>query len=39
MAWPTLLGCLAFGWFFFNYREGRGLWRGQLVRRFVKAPR
>ena len=39
MAWPTLLGCLAFGWFFFNYREGRGPWRGQLVRRFVKPPR
>jgi hypothetical protein len=39
MAWPTLLGCLAFGWFFFNYRAGRGLWRGQLVRRFVRAPR
>jgi hypothetical protein len=39
MAWPTLLGCLAFGWFFFNYHPGRWLWRGQLVRRFVKAPR
>lgn len=38
MAWPTLLGCLAFGWFFFNYHRGRGVWRGQLVRRFIKAP-
>lgn len=38
MAWPTLLGCLAFGWFFFNYDAGRWAWRGQLVRRFIKAP-
>lgn len=38
MAAPTLLGCLALGWFFFNYHPGRWLWRGQLVRRFVKAP-
>lgn len=34
----ALLGCLSFGWFFFNYHPGRWLWRGQLVRRFVKAP-
>ena len=39
MAVPTLLGCLAFGWFFFNYHAGRGMWQGQLVRRFVRAPR
>ena len=38
MAWPTLLGCLALGWFFFNYHPGRWPWRGQLVRRLVKAP-
>ncbi len=24
-----------YGWFFFNYH--RGLWRGQLLRRFVKS--
>jgi hypothetical protein len=38
MALPTLAGCLALGWFFFNYHPGRWMWRGQLVRRFVKAP-
>lgn len=38
MAWPTWAGCVAFGWFFFNYDSGRWLWHGQLVRRFVKAP-
>lgn len=38
MRWPTLLGCLAFGWFFFNYHPGRAPWRGQLLRRFIKAP-
>jgi hypothetical protein len=37
MAFPTLLACLAWGWFFFNYHPGRWLWRGQLLRRFVKA--
>ena len=39
MAFLTLAGCLAFGWFFFNYHPGRWVWRGQVVRRFVKAPR
>ena len=39
MALPTLGGCLAFGWFFFNYHAGRWLWRGQLLRRFAKGPR
>lgn len=38
MALLALLGCLGWGWFFFNYHAGRWLWRGQLVRRFVKAP-
>jgi len=38
MAVLTLTGCLAFGWFFFNYQPGRWWWRGQLVRRFIKAP-
>ena len=38
MRWPTLAGTLAFGWFFFNYHSGRWLWRGQLVRRFARAP-
>jgi len=38
MALPTLAGCLALGWFFFNYHPGRWAWRGQLVRRFAKAP-
>jgi hypothetical protein len=37
MAAITLVGCLAYGWFFFNYHPGRWLWRGQLLRRFVKA--
>jgi hypothetical protein len=38
MALPALLACLCYGWFFFNYHPGRWLWRGQLVRRFVRAP-
>lgn len=38
MAWPALVACLACGWFFFNYHPGRWLWRGQLVRRFARAP-
>ncbi|WP_174290854.1 hypothetical protein [Sphingomonas bacterium] len=38
MAWPTWLGCAVFGWFFFNYHGGRWAWRGQLVRRFIRAP-
>ena len=37
MAVPTLVGCTLYGWFFFNYHPGRWLWRGQMVRRFVKA--
>jgi hypothetical protein len=37
MAVVTLIGCTLYGWFFFNYHPGRWLWRGQLVRRFVKA--
>ncbi|KQN29492.1 hypothetical protein [Sphingomonas sp. Leaf38] len=37
MALPTLVACLLYGWFFFNYHPGRWLWRGQLLRRFVKA--
>lgn len=38
MARLTLAACLCYGWFFFNYHRGRWLWRGQMVRRFVKAP-
>ena len=38
MAIPVLAACLCYGWFFFNYHPGRWLWRGQMVRRFVKAP-
>ena len=37
MALISYLACCAFGWFFYNYHSGRWLWRGQLVRRFVKA--
>jgi len=37
MAIPALLACRGFGWFFFNYHPGYWLWRGQMVRRFVKA--
>jgi len=37
MAIPTFVACLVYGWFFFNYHPGRWLWRGQLLRRFVKA--
>lgn len=37
MALPTLAACLCCGWFFFNYHPGRGPWRGQMIRRFVKA--
>ncbi|MCK8456322.1 hypothetical protein SPHN_06190 [Sphingomonas faeni] len=36
MALIALLACRGFGWFFFNYHSGRWLWRGQLLRRFVK---
>ena len=38
MALPGLMATLAFGWFFFNYHPGRWVWRGQMVRRFAKAP-
>lgn len=38
MALPAWAACRAFGWFFFNYHPGRGWWRGQLVRRFFRAP-
>jgi len=38
MAWPAWAACRALGWFFFNYRSGRTPWRGQLVRRFFRAP-
>jgi hypothetical protein len=38
MALPTLIACRGFGWFFFNYHAGCWLWRGQMLRRFVKAP-
>lgn len=38
MARPTYLACRALGWFFFNYHPGRAAWRGQLVRRFARAP-
>ena len=38
MALPALIACLLCGWFFFNYHPGRWLWKGQLLRRFVKAP-
>lgn len=27
------------GWFCWNYHPGKGLWRGLLLRRFVKAPK
>jgi len=27
------------GWFCWNYHPGKGLWRGRLLRRFVKAPK
>lgn len=37
MAWPSYVACRAFGWFFWNYHSGRWLWRGQLLRRFVRA--
>lgn len=37
MAVPALIACRFYGWFFFNYHAGRWLWRGQAVRRFVKA--
>jgi len=37
MALPALIGCLMFGWFFWNYHSGVWPWRGQLLRRFVKA--
>jgi hypothetical protein len=39
MALPSYLACLLFGWFFWNYHSGFWLWRGQLLRRFVKASR
>ena len=39
MALPALIACLLFGWFFWNYHGGRWPWKGQLLRRFVKAPR
>ncbi len=39
MAMLTLVACMLYGWFFFNYHPGRWLWKGQLVRRFVKVPR
>lgn len=38
MALVTLIGCLCWGWFFYNYHAERWLWRGQMVRRFVKPP-
>jgi hypothetical protein len=38
MSWIALYGTLCYGWFFFNYHPGRWLWRGQLIRRFVRAP-
>lgn len=37
MALPSWIGCAVFGWFFWNYHSGRWPWRGQLLRRFVKA--
>lgn len=37
MAWITLAGTLCYGWIFFNYHPGTWLWRGQLIRRFMKA--
>jgi hypothetical protein len=37
MALPSWIGCVLFGWFFWNYHSGRWPWRGQLLRRFVKA--
>jgi len=37
-AWPAWAACRLLGWFFFNYHPGRGPWRGQLVRRFARAP-
>jgi hypothetical protein len=39
MALPSLIACLTFGWFCWNYHPGKGLWRGQLLRRFAKAPK
>lgn len=39
MALPAFLACLTFGWFFWNYHSGRWPWKGQLLRRFVRAPR
>jgi hypothetical protein len=38
MAYLTLVACVCYGWFFFNYHAGRWIWRGQMIRRFVKAP-
>lgn len=39
MALPALIACLTCGWFFWNYHSAPWPWRGQLVRRFVKANR
>ena len=39
MARLSYLACVLFGWFFWNYHSGRWPWRGQLLRRFVKAQR
>lgn len=39
MALWAWLACTSFGWFFWNYHSGPWLWRGQLLRRFRKAPR
>lgn len=37
MALPAYIACMTFGWFFWNYHPGLWIWRGQLLRRFVRA--
>lgn len=37
MALPSLIGCLVFGWFFWNYHPRKWLWKGQMLRRFKKS--
>lgn len=37
MALPSLIACMTCGWFFWNYHPGSWLWRGQMIRRFVRS--
>jgi hypothetical protein len=37
LAWPAFAFVRFFGWFFFNYHGHP--WRGQLLRRFLPAPK